>query len=391
MATIAYLDCFSGISGNMALGALLDCGLPEDSFRRELEKIGVGGYRLEIREVVKNGLRGLFVDIRVEEKQPHRHLTDIENIIRARPLANRVRERSLLAFQKLAQAEARAHGEPVEKIHFHEVGAVDAILDVVGTAICLELLGVEKVYSSAVHIGAGTVQTAHGLLPVPAPATAELLKGFTVYGRDVDAELVTPTGAALIAALAEPAGDAPPMSIEHVGYGAGSRDLPWANLLRATVGEQTQPALRGDRVMIVEVNIDDMNPQFYERVSERLFEAGALDVFLTPIQMKRNRPAVMLSWMVDEPKLDETLEIVFSETTTIGVRMHPVERRKLDREEDTVETSFGPVQVKIAKLSGRVMNVAPEYRDCLRIAKEKGVPLKDVYQAAIAASTAMKK
>ncbi|HEY5119799.1 MAG TPA: nickel pincer cofactor biosynthesis protein LarC, partial [Anaerolineales bacterium] len=315
MATIAYLDCFSGISGNMALGALLDCGLPEDSFRRELDKIGVGGYRLEIREVVKNGLRGLFVDIRVEETQPHRHLADIENIIRASPLAQRVRERSLLVFKKLAQAEARAHGEPVEKIHFHEVGAVDAILDVVGTAICLEMLGVEKVYSSAIHIGAGTVQTAHGLLPVPAPATAELLKGFPVYGRDADAELVTPTGAALIATLAEPAGDAPPMSIDHVGYGAGSRDLPWANLLRVTVGEQTQPALRGDRVMIVEANIDDMNPQFYEHVAERLFEAGAVDVFLTPIQMKRNRPAVTLSMMVDEAKLEEALGILFSETT----------------------------------------------------------------------------
>ncbi|MGD0806646.1 MAG: nickel pincer cofactor biosynthesis protein LarC [Anaerolineales bacterium] len=400
MAKIAYLDCFSGISGNMALGALLDCDLSEDSFRRELEKIGVGGYRMDIREVVKNGLRGLFVDIRVEETQPHRHLADIENIIRASPLAHRVRERSLLAFQKLARAEARAHGEPVEKIHFHEVGAVDAILDVVGTAICLEMLGVEKLYSSAIHIGAGTVQTAHGLLPVPAPATAELLKRFPVYGHDVDAELVTPTGAALIAAMAEPAGDAPPMSIEHVGYGAGSRDLPWANLLRVTVGEELhQPAPAGvgsgapggDRVMIVEVNIDDMNPQFYERVSERLFEAGALDVFLTPIQMKRNRPAVMLSLMVDESKLDDTLGIVFSETTTIGVRMHPVERRKLDREEDTVETSFGPVLVKIAKLNGRVMNVAPEYRDCLRIAKEKNAPLKDIYQAAIAAAVVLKK
>jgi len=399
MAKIAYLDCFSGISGNMTLGALLDCGLPEDSFRRELEKIGVGGYRLEIREVVKNGLRGLFVDIRVEETQPHRHLADIENIIHASPMAQRVRERSLMVFQKLAQAEARAHGEPVEKIHFHEVGAVDAVLDIVGTAICLEMLGVEKVYSSAIHIGAGTVQTAHGLLPVPAPATAELLKRFTVYGHDIDAELVTPTGAALIAALAEPAGDAPPMRIEHVGYGAGSRDLPWANLLRMTVGEELrQPAPEGvgpgapggARVMIVDANIDDMNPQFYERVSERLFEAGALDVYLTPIQMKRNRPAVMLSWMVDESKLDDTLGIVFSETTTIGVRMHPVERRKLDREENTVETSFGPVQVKIAKLSGRVMNVAPEYRDCLRIAKEKNIPLKDVYQAALAAVGSLK-
>ncbi len=391
MTKIAYFDCFSGISGNMALGALLDCGLPEDLFRRELEKIKVGGYQLEVRAVVKAALRGLFVDVRVEATQPHRHLSDIEAILRSSSLTQRVRERSLLVFQRLAQAEAKAHGEAVEKIHFHEIGAVDAILDVVGTAICLEMLGVEKVYSSPIHIGAGTVQTAHGLLPVPAPATAELLKGFPVYGRDVDAELVTPTGAALLAALAEPAADAPPMTVEEVGYGAGSRDLPWANLLRVTVGEEAGPALRGDRVMIVEANIDDMNPQFYEHVAERLFDAGAVDVFLTPIQMKRNRPAVMLSLMVDESKLDATLGILFSETTTIGIRMHPVERRKLEREGDMVETPFGPVPVKIARWNGRVMNVAPEYRDCLRIAKEKNVPLKDVYQAALAAAIVLKK
>jgi len=418
MGTVAFFDCFSGISGNMALGALLDCGLPADAFRAELDKLGLRGYRLEIREAQKTGLRGLFVDVRVEETQPHRNLKDIEEIIGSSSLPERVRERALTVFRKLAQAEARAHGEPVEKIHFHEIGAVDAIVDVVGSAVCLELLGVEKVYSSAVHIGAGTVQTAHGLLPVPAPATAELLKGIPVYGRDVDAELVTPTGAALLASWAAGYGDAPPMRIDRVGYGAGSRELPWANLLRVTVGEKVAPSLggdrvppartaepgraalasalaqrgeRGERVLMVEANIDDMNPQFYEHVMERLFDAGALDVFLTPIQMKRNRPAAMLGLMVDEAKLDAMLGILFSETTTIGVRMHPVERRKLDREESAVETAFGPVQVKIAKLAGRIMNVAPEYRDCLRIAKEKNVPLKDVYQAALAAAIGLKK
>jgi uncharacterized protein (TIGR00299 family) protein len=412
MTKIAFFDCFSGISGNMALGALLDCGLPVESFRAELDKLGLRGYSLEIREVQKSGLRGLFVDIRVEETQPHRHLADIEKIIASSPLPERVRERSLLVFRKLAQAESGAHGEPVENIHFHEVGAVDAILDVVGTAICLEMLGVDKVYASAIHIGAGTVKTAHGLLPVPAPATAELLKGFPVYGRDAEAELVTPTGAALLAALAERGGDAPPMRVERVGYGAGSRDLPWANLLRVTIGDESAPvpappasrgqaqgqasgapalAERGQRVMMVEANIDDMNPQFYEHVSERLFAAGALDVYFIPIQMKRNRPATMLGVMVDEDKLDPALGILFSETTTIGVRMYPVERRKLDREEGAVDTVYGPVQVKIAKLAGRVMNVAPEYRDCLRIAKEKNIPLKDVYQAALAAAVQRKK
>jgi uncharacterized protein (TIGR00299 family) protein len=395
MGTIAFFDCFSGISGNMALGALLDCGIPADAFRAELDKLGMRGYRVEIREAQKTGLRGLFVDVRVEKTQPRRHLKDIEEIIGSSPLPERVRERALTVFRKLAQAEARAHGEPVEEIHFHEIGAVDSIVDVAGTAVCLELLGVEKVYSSAVHIGAGSVQTAHGLLPVPAPATVELLRGIPVYGRDVEAELVTPTGAALLASLVAGYGDAPPMRIDRVGYGAGSRDLPWANLLRVTVGETAAPAPalaeRGERVLMVEANIDDMNPQFYEHVLERLFDAGALDAYLTPIQMKRNRPATMLGLMVDEQKLDAMLGILFSETTTIGVRMHPVERRKLEREERAVETAFGPVQVKIAMLAGRVMNVAPEYRDCLRIAKEKSVPLKEVYQAALAAAFALKK
>jgi len=390
MTTIACFDCFSGISGNMALGALLDCGIAPDTLRGELTKLNLGGYRLEIRETNKAGLRGMSVEVRTDEKQPPRHLKDIEAILQAGALAARVRERSLRTFRVLAEAESKVHGEPVEKIHFHEVGAVDAIVDIVGTAICLELLGVEKVYASPLHIGAGSVQTAHGLLPVPAPATAELLRGVPVYGRDVEAELVTPTGAALLAGMAADFGGAPPMRIERVGYGAGTRDLPWANLLRVTVGSaEDGPA--GERVLVVEANIDDMNPQWYEHVLERLFEAGALDVYLTPIQMKRSRPAVTLAMMVDESKLDTALGVLFSETTTIGVRMHPVERRKLEREERTVETAYGPVTVKIARWEKQVMNAAPEYRDCLRLAEEKGVPLKEVWQAAMAAGRELKK
>ncbi len=390
MTRIAYFDCFSGLSGNMVLGALLDSGIAPDTLREELGKLNVGGYRLEIQDVNKAGLHGTAVEVHMEEKQPHRHLADIETIIQSGTLADRVRERSLRAFRALAAAEAKVHGEPIEKIHFHEVGAVDAIVDIVGAALCLELLGVEKVYSSPLHIGAGSVQSAHGRLPVPAPATAELLRGVPVYGRDVDAELVTPTGAALLAGMAAEFGGAPPMRIECVGYGAGTRDLPWANLLRVTIGSQEEKTA-GERVRVVEANIDDMNPQWYEHVLERLFEAGALDVYLTPIQMKRSRPAVTLAMMVDESKLDAALGVLFSETTTIGVRMHPVERRKLAREERTVETAYGPVKVKIARWEKRVMNAAPEYRDCLRLAEEKGVPLKEVWQAALAASRELKK
>jgi uncharacterized protein (TIGR00299 family) protein len=386
MARIAFFDCFSGISGNMALGALLDCGIPQDALLAELGKLDLGGYRMERREVDKAGLRGLLVDVRVEEKQPHRHLKDIEEIIGRSALSGRVRDRAMLAFQKLAQAESKVHGEPVKKIHFHEVGAVDAIVDIVGTAVCLELLDVATVHSSPLHIGAGTVKTAHGLLPVPAPATAELLRDVPVYGRDVEAELVTPTGAALLVGVGASFGDAPPMRIEQVGYGAGARDLPWANLLRVTIGSVEGQGSGGGRELVVEANIDDMNPEWYERVFERLFEAGAMDVYLTPIQMKRNRPALTLSLMVEESKLDSALEILFAETTTIGVRMHPVERRKLDREERYVETAYGPVRIKIARWRGRVTNAAPEYRDCLQIASKQGVPLKDVYQAALAAA-----
>jgi uncharacterized protein (TIGR00299 family) protein len=397
MTTIACFDCFSGISGNMALGALLDCGIAPDAFRAELQLLNLAGYSLEIRETHKAGLRGLAVEIRVEEKQPTRHLKDIEAIIQSGALSERVRERSLRIFRALAGAESKVHGEPVEKIHFHEVGAVDAIIDIVGTAICLELLGVEKVYASPLHIGAGTVETAHGRLPVPAPATAELLRGVPVYGRDVEAELVTPTGAAILNGVGADFGAAPEMRSARIGYGAGTRDLAWANLLRVTIGTaegaasgERVPAL-AERVMVVEANIDDMNPQWYEHVMERLFEAGALDVYLTPIQMKRGRPAVTLAMMLDESKLDAALTVLFSETTTIGVRMHPVERRKLEREERTVETGYGPVTVKIARWENRVMNAAPEYRDCLRLAEEKGVPLKEIWQAALAASRELKK
>jgi uncharacterized protein (TIGR00299 family) protein len=390
MATIAFFDCFSGISGNMALGALLDCGIPPESLRSELKKTGLEGYRLEVRETRKAGLRGLLVEIAVEKKQPPRHLAEIETLLRNGSLPERVRERSLRVFRELARAESKAHGEPVEQVHFHEVGAVDAIVDIVGSMVCLELLGVDRVFSSPLHVGAGTVQTAHGLLPVPAPATAELLRGVPVHGRDVEAELVTPTGAALLAGLDAEFNDAPPMRVERTGCGAGSRDLPWANLLRVTVGPEWKAEPPSGRELVVEANIDDMNPQWYEHVIERLFDVGALDVFLTPIQMKRNRPAVTLGLLVGEAELEAALGVLFSETTTIGVRMHAVERRKLDREEAVVETAFGPVRIKTAKWEGRVMNASPEYRDCLRIAEEKGVPLKEVYQAALAAARAKK-
>ena len=382
---IAYFDCFSGISGNMILGALVDAGLEVERLKTELARLSLSGYTLGAQMVRRRYLRGTHIEVGVSEEGVERHLHEIEEIIEGSDLPDEVKARSLAIFQRLAEAEAHVHGIPVERVHFHEVGAMDAIVDVVGAVVGLRLLGIEQVYASQVHVGRGTVTCAHGTLPVPAPATQELLRGVPIYGRDVDAELVTPTGAAILTTLAERFGAAPPMRVEQVGYGAGSRDLPLPNLLRVSIGETTEQVegYEEDVVTVIETNIDDMNPQLYEHVMKRLFDAGALDVFLTPIQMKRNRPGVQLSVLVAEELVADALDVLFAETTTIGVRTCPMRRWKLGRERVVVETRYGPVGVKVARRGGTVMNVAPEYRECQRVAGEQGVPLKEVYQAAL--------
>jgi uncharacterized protein (TIGR00299 family) protein len=388
MTRIAYLDCFSGISGNMMLGALLDAGLELERLETELAKLPISGYKLKVEPVKRHGLGGTHVEVEVSETGVERHLHHVEEIIESSDLPEEVQQRGMDIFRRLAQAEAKVHGAPVESIHFHEVGAMDAIVDVVGAAIGLWLLGIDQVYASPVHVGRGTVKCAHGVLPVPAPATLELLQGVPVYGRDVDAELVTPTGAAILTTVAEAFGAAPPMQVNHIGYGAGTRELPIANLLRISIGEVVTKAddYERDTVTLIETNIDDMNPQWYEHTMARLFDAGALDVFLTPIQMKRGRPATQLSVLAPETHVSDTLDILFAETTTIGVRMHAVQRRKLRREVVTVETPYGPVAVKVARRGEAVVNATPEYRDCQRIAAEHGVSLKDVYRAVIEAT-----
>jgi uncharacterized protein (TIGR00299 family) protein len=381
MSMIAYFDCFSGISGNMALGALLDCGIPLDAFRAELKKLGLEGYRLDVRETNKSGLRGLLVDVQAEGKQPARHLRDIEGIIRGAGLADRACERALSAFQKLAAAESRAHGEPVEKIHFHEVGAVDAIIDIVGAFCGLHRLGIEDVYASPLPLGGGWVDTAHGRLPVPAPATVELLRGVPSYGGPVEAELVTPTGATIVTTAAKEFGLMPPMTIKAIGWGAGHKDLSHPNMLRIFLGE---PAVRPreQHLSVIETNIDNMNPELFGHVMEALFEAGALDVYYTPIVMKKSRPATLVSVLTETPLVDTLSEILFRETTTLGVRISEVARRCLEREWREVQTQWGPVRIKVGRLNGEVVNVAPEYEDCARLAREKGVPAKAVWEAA---------
>ncbi len=388
--SVAYFDCFSGVSGNMVLGALLDAGLELEDLQEQLDRLDVSGYTLRVETVRRAGLRGTHVTVEIEEHGPERHLHDIEAIITSSGLPERIQRQSVSIFRSLAEAEAKVHGMPVDHVHFHEVGALDAIVDVVGAVLGLDLLGVDRVFASLIHLGRGTVTCAHGVMPVPAPATAELLKGVPTYGRDVDAELVTPTGAAILTTLVEHFGAAPPMTVTQIGYGAGTRDLPHPNLLRLSIGEigstpSTMEDAFGyeqDRITVVETNVDDMNPEFYDYVIARLFDAGALDVFITRIMMKHGRPGVQLTALAAEDYVPGVVDILFRETTTIGVRFRTTSRWKLRREQIMVETPYGAVSVKVASRGEAVLNAAPELRACRRLAQERDVPLKVVYQTA---------
>jgi uncharacterized protein (TIGR00299 family) protein len=389
---IAYFDCFSGISGNMVLGALIDAGLEIDWLRRELAKLKLANYKIEASKVLKRYIAGTLVDVKTHKEGVERHLGDILDIIERSDLSEEVKGTSRAIFTKLAEAEAKVHGLDVEDIHFHEVGGLDAIVDIVGSVVGLRSLGIEEVYSSPLHLGTGFVECAHGMLPVPAPATLELVRGVPTYGRDVEVELTTPTGAAIITTLAKGFGQSPLMEVKAIGYGAGHRDLPIPNLLRISIGEAVEASVRGyeeDVVTVMEANIDDMNPEFYDHVMGRLFEKGALDVFLTPIQMKRNRPAVKLSALVGEANVSGVLDAFFEETTTLGVRLYEMRRKKLARESIVVETKYGRVDVKVGKLGDVVKNVSPEYEDCRRTASQLGVSLKEVYEEARRAAREM--
>jgi uncharacterized protein (TIGR00299 family) protein len=389
---LAYLDCSSGISGDMFLAALLDAGVEFDRLRTELKKIELGNYDFTQGRVMRKGLAGNHVDIVVPDQQPHRHLSHIEKLIGGAALDEAVKQKALQVFRRLGEAEARLHNQPIEKIHFHEVGAVDAVLDIVGVCLGLAMLGNPELFCSPLNVGGGSVEAAHGTLPVPAPATAELLKGIPVYSSGVESELVTPTGAALVSTLATGFGPVPAMKVERIGYGAGAKDFPThPNIARLMLGEKagdagTTPGATGDEtVVVIEANIDDMNPQFYGRFAEKALVAGALDVTCSPLQMKKNRPGLLVS-VISKPELESPLtRLLFEETTTIGVRITEARRKVLDREIVKVETAFGPVNLKVARLEGKVVNASPEFEDCRRLAEEKSVPLKEVMQAAQAA------
>jgi uncharacterized protein (TIGR00299 family) protein len=381
--TTAYFDCFSGISGDMILGALVDAGVSIDALRAELARLDLSGYEISSKKVKRSGITATKVHVRIEQReQKPRHLSDIRKIVEGSSLSSTVRKKSSQIFTRLAEAEAKVHATSPDKIHFHEVGAVDAIVDIVGSIIGLELLGITRVIASAVNVGSGTVQTTHGLLPVPAPATAELLTGIPVYQSETKFELATPTGAAIISTLGSSFGSLPQMKIDRIAYGAGEKDFPHApNVLRLMIGEPAA-SYDEDSSIVVETNIDDMNPQVYDYLIGKLLEQGAQDAYLTPIIMKKGRPAVLLSVLTDKSTTDVVLDTIFRETTSIGVRIREVGRRKLPREIAAVDTVYGKVKMKISRRSGEVLTATPEYEDCRRIAKEKNVPLKTVMEEA---------
>lgn len=379
---VAYFDCPSGASGDMILGALVDAGVALDALRAELARLPLGGYRLTAREVLQGGFRATKVDVEVAaggHGEPW-NLPAILDLLERSQLPGPVKADAGRIFRRLGEAEARAHGSTVDQVHFHEVGAVDAIVDVTGAVAGLRLLGVEAVHVSALPLGGGMTDGPHGKIPIPGPGTAELLRGFPVHDNGVRAELVTPTGAAILTTLAASAGSLPRMTVERVGCGAGTMELPIPNLLRCFVGEASPPADGLETVVQLETTIDDMSPQLYEPLMERLLEAGALDVFLTPVIMKRSRPGVVLTALAEPPRVADLSLILFEESTTIGVRWTEYRRARLPREVVTLPTVYGPVPVKVSRLGGRIVTVTPEFAEVTRIAREKGLPVREVLE-----------
>lgn len=385
----AYLDGSSGISGDMFLAVILDAGLEPGRLLEEFKKLPLGPYEFKHTRAMRGGLVGTRVEIHVPGHQHARGLPEIDALLEKAALPERAKAQARRAFTRLAEVEGKLHNKPPEKIHFHEVGAVDAILDIVGTCVGLELLEISELVCSPLNVGGGRVEAAHGTLPVPAPATAELLKDIPIYSSGVEAELVTPTGAALVSTLAASFGPLPAMKVERIGYGAGEKEIHGhPNLARLFVGERidalhAQPSLPGEEVVsVIEANVDDMSPQLYAYFAERALAVGALDVACSAIQMKKNRPGLLISILSTREHTDALAQLLFEQTTTIGVRIYEARRKVLERESVCVETAFGAVTVKVARQNGRVLNVAPEYEDCQRLAAEKSVPLKEVILAA---------
>lgn len=391
---VAYFDCFSGISGDMCLGAILANGLSQDVLVTALNELGLTGWELKTQEVKQHSIAAMDVEVRVIGHQPHRHLGDILELINKSSLPAPVREKATTVFTNLARAEARVHGIDAGEVHFHEVGAVDALVDITGTILGLHLMGIEQVISSPLPMGSGWVECQHGRLPVPAPATLYLLQGFPIYGTSDQAELVTPTGAALITTLADRFGPFPAMNLQSAGFGAGKTKLLHPNLLRLVIGEVTAGQLEGEESsLVIETTIDDMNPEFFPALIEATMAAGAVDAYCTPVQMKKGRPGTLFTALCPENKLAMVAAAIFRHSTTLGLRFRRDGRLVCRRRTGEVMTPFGPVIVKWGlyhDADGQaITQVAPEYESCRQAAHNAGVPVKEVYAAALAAARAL--
>jgi len=376
---IAYGDLIGGVSGDMFVGALLDLGLPLDKLMSELKKLPGLNYRLEVTKKTVHGIRATRFRVVCGRKEPERSWSEIRGLIRQSALDAEIKEKTLQIFARLAEAEGKIHGVAPDKVHFHEVGATDSIVDIISAAIAIHHLKIDSFHFSRIPLGRGVARSRHGPLPLPGPATLELLKGLPVQWIDLNGETVTPTGAAIIATLGSHFGDAPRMTIEKIGYGAGQKEFPdRPNLFRVILGADEAP-WKQDEMLVIETNIDDMNPEFYDYALDRLFAAGARDVFLSAIQMKKNRPGTLLS-VIAEPSLREKLlGIIFRETSTIGVRYYPVNRMILKRTSKKLKTPFGTVKIKIIEEPEGTKRAMPEYDDLRRIAAAKKIPLKVLY------------
>lgn len=385
-----YFDCFAGASGDMILAAMVAAGVDPQHLTDQIALLGVDGYTIEFETADRSGISSTYARVHTAPEQAHRHLSDILKIIYSSRLSSGVKDRAAKIFSRLAEAEGRVHDEPIEKVHFHEVGAMDAIIDVVGAAICFELLGIEEFVCSPIHVGSGTVNMDHGRFPVPPPAVTELLKGVPFYSTDISGELLTPTGAAIVTTVCAEYGPMPLMKLERAGYGAGTREYDkFPNVLRVLIGEGAQVGTE-ERLWMLETNMDDISPQILGHVMDRAFKLGALDCYFTSVHMKKNRPGVLLSILCGDHQKTTLSEMLFAETTTLGLRAYRVERRALDRQIVRVETQYGPIDVKVAQLNGHVVKEMPEYEQCREAAVKAVVPLREVEDAARAAFAALR-
>ena len=378
-----YFDCFAGASGDMILGAMVAAGVDPNALREQLSLLNVEGFKIDFETVDRSGLSATYARVETVHEHKHRHLSDIRRIIENSGVTPGAKDLALRIFTRLAEAEARVHNSAVENVHFHEVGALDAIVDVVGAAICFDLLKVERFVSSPLHVGSGMVKMAHGSFPVPPPAVTELLSGVPFYSGDIKGELLTPTGAAIITTVCQEYGPIPRIKTDRTGYGAGTRQYEnFPNVLRVLVGETEVDDATSERLWMIETNLDDASPQIVGHVMDRVFELGALDCYFTPVQMKKNRPGVLLSVLCGRSEKEAVMKLLFTETTTLGIRSYEVERRALRRGVVTVKTQYGPIDVKVAHLNGRVVNEMPEFEQCRQAAVAANVPLKVVEEAA---------